>query len=289
MTANDQSGFPTSEHTPEAEVVVIPNVMTREEFQTRWDEIRKTYGTTKHTAGVRFEQTISELFAESGDRSWTQEQIATEVGYAQSAVSHLMMFGGFIRFISREINQDISALKTPLTLKRFRTVFWNQTKEFSGNDRKRYQKTWELILAAEQDEAAVAASGEPKKRVSRDFGPLREAVGKKFSDGKWHDAEAMANHLDTDEKELADALEMKVRLKEGYPYEVQEKPYGRSKRYRIFKTDRQLSRARILEELAPILDGLLVEGKKNGVTISVPAVARLGHQLKTLMGKWENE
>jgi hypothetical protein len=259
----------------------LPNIMTREEFVGRWTEIQKTYGTTRQTAGARFEQTIGELFNDSAQKSWTQEMIAAEVGMVRQRVAQMLIFGGFIRFATAVANEDLAALKRPLTEFRFRS-FWSQTKDLAGNDRKRYQKTWELILAAEQDEAAGG------RKTPRDFAPQRQALGKKFSDGKWHDASTIANELDIEEELLADiaASANKFRLKD-FPYELEDKPYGRSKRYRIFRTDQHLSRQRVLEELAPIADGLLEQGKKNGVTISVVAVARLAHQLKTLMAKWD--
>jgi hypothetical protein len=259
----------------------LPNIMTREEFVGRWTEIQKTYGTTRQTAGARFEQTIGELFHASTERSWTQEMIAAEVGLSTRRVYQLLTFGAFLSFCTAVQNGHLAAFKQPLTENRFRS-FWTQTKDFAGNDRKRWQKTWELILAAEQDEAAGG------RKTPRDFAPQRQALGKKFSDGKWHDASTIANELDIDEELLAAiaASANKFRLKD-FPYELEDKPYGRSKRYRIFRTDQQLSRQRVLEELAPIADGLLEQGKKNGVTISVVAVARLAHQLKTLMAKWD--
>ena len=259
----------------------LPNIMTREEFVGRWTEIQKTYGTTRQTAGARFEQTIGELFSTAANRAWTQEMIAAEVGYKQNTVSRLLAFGGFLAFIPTGINGNIASLKQPLTENRFRS-FWTQTKDLAGNDRKRFQKTWELILAVEQDETAST------RAKPRDFAPIRQALGKKFSDGKWHDASTIANDLDIEEDLLAEIATSanKFRLKD-FPYDLEDKPYGRSKRYRIFRTDQQLSRQRVLEELAPIADGLLEQGKKNGVTISVVAVARLAHQLKTLMAKWD--
>jgi DNA-directed RNA polymerase specialized sigma subunit len=261
----------------------LPNIMTREEFVGRWTEIQKTYGTSRQTAGARFEQTIGELFNETASRSWTQEMIAAEVGMSGAHVSRMLTFGAFISFLPQGNSEDLAVLKQPLHEKRFRS-FWSQTKDLAGNDRKRYQKTWELILAAEQDEAAGG------RKTPRDFSPVRQALGKKFSDGKWHDASKIAGELDVDEELLAEVATSanKFRLKD-FPYELEDKPYGRSKRYRIFRTDRQLSRQRILEELAPIAEGLQEQGKKNGVTISVVAVARLAHQLKTLMAKWEDE
>src|SRR5262245_61561915 len=80
------------------------------------------------------------------------------------------------------------------------------------------------------------------RKPPRDFKPLRNALGKKFSDGKWHAAETIADHLDTDIETVADMIggARKFRLG-GFPYEVEQKPVGRSVKYRLFKQDRQLS------------------------------------------------
>jgi len=48
----------------------------------------------------------------------------------------MLIFGGFIRFTTAVVNEDIASLKQPLTERRFRS-FWTQTKDFAGNDRKR--------------------------------------------------------------------------------------------------------------------------------------------------------
>jgi hypothetical protein len=169
-----------------------------------------------------------------------------------------------------------------LTERRF-NKFWVTTKELKGNDRQRFRATWQAILASEQDEAAKGNGRKPP----RDFGPLRQQLGKKFSDGKWHAAEAIADRLDTDIETVADMIggARKFRLGE-FPYEVEQKPVGRSVKYRLFKQDRQLSLQKVQEELAPIIEGLIAESKKTVVTQSPGTVARLAHQLKKLLEKW---
>lgn len=259
--------------------VALRNAMTREEFTTRWSELLRTYGPTRQTAGAKAEQHMGELFARSG---WTQEDIAAEVGMNRSRISHLLTFGRFLDFVTQGNNSDLASLKRPLHEKRFRS-FWTTTKEFKGSDRQRFRATWEAILGAEQDEAAAGNGRKPP----RDFKPLRAELGKKFSDGKWHAAEVIAERLDTDLDTVADMIggAKKFRLGE-FPYEVEQKPVGRSVKYRLFRQDRQLSLQKVQEELAPIVEGLIAEGKKTPVTVSPGTVARLANQLKKLLDKW---
>jgi hypothetical protein len=255
----------------------LRNVMSREEFATRWAEHLKTYGPTKQTAGAKAEQHMGDLFARSG---LTQAEIAEIVGLGQQYVSRMLAFGAFLNFTPAGVNADLTSLKRPLTEYRFRQ-FWVAAKEHAGNDRQRFRATWQLLLASEQDEAAGG------RKPPRDFKPLRNELGKKFSDGKWHAVETIAERLDTDVDTVADMIggARKFRLGE-FPYEIEQKPVGRSVKYRLFKQDKQLSLQKVQEELAPIIEGLIAESKKTVVTHSPGTVARLAHQLKKLLEKW---
>lgn len=285
MTATDHIAFPPEVHVFTADAPStagraasnIPNVMTRDEFSARWQEHLITYGPTRQTAGAKAEQHLADLFGKSG---WTQDEIAAVVGFSRVHVSHLLAFGSFLANVTTVTSADLGSLKRPLTERRFRD-FWTQAKEHAGNDRRRFRATWELILAAEQDEAAGG------RKTPRDFKPLRDQLGKQFSDGKWHDAKVIADRLDTDIETVADMIggARKFRLGE-FPYEVESKPVGTSIKYRLFRQDRQISLQRVEEELEPIIEGLMIEGKKNPVTASPGTVARLAHQLKKLVEKW---
>jgi transcriptional regulator with XRE-family HTH domain len=250
------------------------NSMTADEFRARWAEIKNTYGTSRQTAGARFEQVTSEFLSASG---WTQEEIAEEVGYTRQRVAQLLTFGQFLANATAVANANLATLKRPLTEFRFRS-FWVQTKDMAGNDRRRYQATWQLILADEQDQAA--------KSTRRDLAPLREGVLKHFCDGKGHSLDAILNKLDTDQESFEGMLKGAGKQPH-FPFDFEKKAYGPSFKYKFFKKDRQLSLHKALEELTPILQGLQAEAAKSMVTISVPTVARLARQLELVIKAWD--
>lgn len=262
--------------------MTLPNTMSREEFSAAWQEHLKTYGPNKQTAGAKSEQHMSDLFARSG---WTQDQIAGVVGMSFQHVSRMLNFGAFLVNSPAGESSNLALLKRPLTENRFRS-FWKQTGAHKGNDRQRFRATWQLILAADQDEAAGGG-----RKPARDHEPIRTALGQRFSDGKWHAVEVMADRLGESAKDIHDAIAgaKKFNLKhkgEGYPFEIESKPVGTSVKYRMFKLDRQISLHKVEEELAPIIEGLMIEGKKSPVATSPGTVASLAIQIRKLLEKW---
>jgi hypothetical protein len=56
--------------------------------------------------------------------------------------------------------------------------------------------------------------------------------------------------------------------------------------YRIFKQDKTVSVDELTEKLAPIIDGLIAEGKKNMATMVPATVAMFAAKLKRLLDEW---
>lgn len=269
---------PAEEHTAE---VILLNRMRKDEFDRRWQDICRTYGTSKRTAAARYEQVMGGLFDETG---WTQEEIAEEAKLNQSTVARLLTFGAFLAFLTTMpggINAGYTTLRIPLTEFRFRG-FWTTTKEFSGNERRRYVETWKLIVADDQNQAAGG------RKRPRDFAALRVDLGKAFGDNRWHPEERMCDRLEADAKTLADAIESgnKFRLKD-FPFQVEQKQVGPQRHYRLLKLDRTLSLHKVLEELTPIKAVLDQQARQSSVKVSMMAIARVAQRLTMLMQKWE--
>jgi hypothetical protein len=107
-------------------------------------------------------------------------------------------------------------------------------------------------------------------------------IVEKFGDGKWHSLPVIAKHLNAPESEVEASLG--GMLKHGWgDAKTEIKKVGTVKHYRFFKNERMISSTELTEKLAPILEGLKKEGRKNQVTMSVMTVAVLASQLDKLL------
>lgn len=252
----------------------LANRMSDDEFEREREELRERYGDNRTEAGNRYEQELAKLFWRSG---WTQEELAAKEGKSRPYIAQKLIFGRFLGFVA----SATSAENLPKNLSEgYFRKFWSQTDK-DDNERQRFTAVWDAIVASQEE-----AAGNSRK-PPRDFKPLRQKLGKKFADGKWHSVEAIADHLDTTVETITDMIggAKKFRLGE-FPYEIDQKPVGRSVKYRLFKTDRQVSLARLNEEFAPVIEALIAEGKKTPVTCSPGTVARLANQLMKLLKQW---
>jgi hypothetical protein len=231
----------------------------------------------KAAAGIRWEQALAGLFHRSG---WTQEKLAKKEGKGQQYVSRLLVFGRFLAVLGN------TPIGVNLAEGRFRG-FWDRTAHLD-HERLRFaevRKMIEIDAAAEADEKADEADEADGPRASPRGYP--KAIVEKFADGKWHSLPVIAKHLDASDKEAKAALAHMVKAKRGQgDARTETKRVGTVEHYRLFRNTRLISSAELIEKLAPIVEKLEKEGRKNQVTMSVMTVAVLATQLRKLLTEW---
>lgn len=250
-----------------------PNHMTAAEYEAERAKLRETYGDNRQEAGARFEQELARLFYRSG---WTQEELAaresTLLGKKvdRSYIARRLLFGRFLDFVPSGHN-----LPTALTERRFRD-YWERTDKDEGNERIRFGEVVKLL-----DQSGPHSP--PKKPVGK---KLRDA----FADGKWHRLDELAKHLDTDESHVLSAI--KTAELHGH-VRADKKRVGKDSAgsgpttaFRMFRTNRTVSFEELTTKLAPIVEGLEAEGRKNMATMSPATVATLAGRLKQLIDDW---
>jgi hypothetical protein len=119
--------------------------------------------------------------------------------------------------------------------------------------------------------------------------PRRPKIGstirKHFADGKWHAIETIATKIEADRDHVATTLRG-ISKNQTYSCNAEKKKVGTRVEYRIFKLDKTISSHELIEKLAPIIEGLKEQGRKNMVTMSPQTVAVLAHQLQKLLDEW---
>jgi hypothetical protein len=117
----------------------------------------------------------------------------------------------------------------------------------------------------------------------------RPTIGKvlkeQFADGKWHRLSNIARKIDCDEHRVRRALNRMCKNR-SHGCKVEKKKVGQDFEYRIFRLNKVVSSSELTEKLAPIIEGLRAEGKKNMVTMSPQTVAVLAHRLQKLLDEW---
>jgi hypothetical protein len=250
-------------------LTVIANRMSDADFERARAELHQRYGDNRTEAGNRYEQELARLFHRSG---WTQEELAAKEGKSQFWISTRLTFGRFLNFIAKDISAD--SLPKNLSEGRFRE-FWKQTNK-GGNDYQRFTAVWDAMVSNTEVR-------QPKRQLKQ----VRERIAEKFADGKWHGLDRIFDHLDDIEDETIEAALARMTWEKNYAgIETEKKPVGKSFSYRFFKTDKNVSYHRLTEELVPIIDALITEGKKSAVTCSPGTIARLANQLKKLVAQW---
>jgi hypothetical protein len=138
-----------------------------------------------------------------------------------------------------------------------------------------------IQLLTHEASADTAARSEPTA--------LRESLLARWADGKWHRLDDIAHQLKADESRIARAIDEARRDRR---IRVDTKRVGTdggkspTTCYRMFKPENPISASEIAVKLAPIVDGLIAEGKKNMATMSPATVATLAGQLTRLMDDW---
>jgi hypothetical protein len=250
-------------------VTLLHNRMTEAEYEQERQRLRDTYGDSSVEAAAKRDQAMALLFARS---NWTQEELAAKEGKSQGYIARRLRFGQFLTFMPTGINAE--SLPTNLTEGRFRG-FWEQTDK-ADNDRKRYSDVAAAITAASQ-----CLPGMPKGTKS--LGPELLA---EFGDGKWHDVQTIIDHFPEDDpKRVTDLLES-IRIRGVFGAKAEVRKFGRSFQHRVYPADKKISVSEVKMKLAPLIQGLKEEGKKNMATMSPGTVARLAALIQRQIDEW---
>jgi hypothetical protein len=239
--------------------------MTADAYEHERAALRAAYGESSREAAALRDQALAKLFYRS---SWTQEELAKVEGKSQSWIERRLRFGRFLDFTPIGVNAE--NLPKNLSEGRFRS-YWERTDKSETNERIRFKQVRDLI-----EQSSLYPPPRPK---------ICEAIVKGFGDGKWHGLATIAKRVDATEEHVKDTLfTMGRRGAAGATCE--RKQVGTSWSYRIFRKEKPVSSVELAEKLGPIIEGLIVEGKKTVATVSPGTVAKLAALLKRHLEEW---
>src|SRR6516165_1918969 len=109
---------------------------------------------------------------------------------------------------------------------------------------------------------------------------IGRALIERFGDGEWHSLDEMTKQTKgaVDANHVADVLRI-MKQYNSFGATSERKRVGTSWHYRIFKPAKMVSLEELTRKLAPILEGLKIEGRKNMATMVPAVVAKLAAQL----------
>jgi len=246
------------------------NRMSDADYEHERQRVRDTYGDSSAEAAAKRDQAMALLFARS---NWTQEELAAKEGKSRQWMVCRLRFGQFLTFATTVASAE--KLPTNLSERRFRG-FWEQTNK-ADNDRKRYLEVIGAITAGTGKLIGMPAGTDLK---------LGRKVVEAFGDGKWHDAEAIADHFPDETIERIDGVLDRMKRLGTFGVKAEERKHGRAMQYRIYHADKTVNVAELKSKLAPLIQGLKEEGKKNMATMSPGTVARLAALLERLIDEW---
>jgi hypothetical protein len=151
--------------------------------------------------------------------------------------------------------------------------YWAQTDKSETNERIRFREVTRLI---EADNVLLRRPARPK--IGKD-------IKEHFADGKWHRPETIATHLDAELEHVVDTLDA-MHLRETFGVKTDKKKVGTHFEYRIFPLERTISSVELITKLAPIIQDLKAEGRKNMATMSPVTVGHLAGMLQKLLDAW---
>lgn len=239
--------------------------MSVQDYDFQRAQLRELHGDHSPESVASRDQGMALLFCRT---NWGQVELAEKEGKSQPWVNYRLRFGRFLSFITTVIKPDL--LPRDLSEWRFRS-YWERTDKLETNERIRFTAIHRLM-----QEGAVTAPRRPL---------LGEPIKKHFADGKWHRLETIASKLGT-EVEHAQATLKSMEWHKTYGCKAETKRVGTRTEWRIFKLDKTVGSVELAEKLAPIIEGLKAEGKKNMATMCPPAVASLAVQLERLLAEW---
>jgi transcriptional regulator with XRE-family HTH domain len=247
----------------DAEVIDFSSAgrMSEAEYERERQRLRELYGDSSVEAAAKRDQAMALLFIRSG---WTQEKLAAKEHIAPQTIAQRLRFGRFLNFSATA--ENLGNPPNNLTERRFRD-YWSRTDKTESNERIRFRAVHALIA----EDLAVVKQRRPK--IGKDLVAA-------FGDGKWHSPEKMAAKLGVDVDLVETTLVTMRALRGTYGARSERKQYGKGFHYRIFKADKTVSSSELIEKLSPIIEGLLVEGKKNAATAAPRAVFILAANLQ---------
>lgn len=255
--------------------------MSATEYERQRKEIDATYPKGGKGQKVNINALRDQALAQLAHRSgWTQEQLAEVEGCDVRTVRRRLLLGRFITFVQTGPSGSASE-KSPdlwlhdITERKFRG-FWEQTEK--QDERMRFRAVAALIRDHTRIVSTVPTGARPTNVVS------------KYADGKWRTIEVMAKGLGIDpetqtevfaafRKSLKDA-----RARQNGNTRWESRKYGTTMQYRILKGGgRKIDSSHLQSEIAPILQELKAEGKKNMATACPPNVLHLAIRLERLI------
>lgn len=115
---------------------------------------------------------------------------------------------------------------------------------------------------------------------------LGKDILNEFADGKWHRIETIAARVDRPVEEVLKHIQKRNWAGGSSRAKAEIKKVGRGHQVQIFRRDKTVSTAELTEKLRPIIDGLMVEGRKGQIRVSTGQILSLGSQLRQLLDEW---
>ena len=240
-------------------VTFKPLRMSETDYLRERERIRETYGENRTEAGNLAEQALAKLFIDSG---WSQDELAIREGKTQQWVAYRIRFGRFLVYAAK------TTTVVSLSERAFRH-YWDQT---DGSDLRRFQQ---VLAALEGDRTA------PVKNRNALMDQIRDL----YSNGKWHNTDAIANRIgrerDEVERTLAGAASRGHRR-----YRIERRRRGRDFQYCIYPMEKVVSTVELTEKLAPLITQLKAEGRKNMATIAIAKIADIAAEMQMMLDEW---
>jgi hypothetical protein len=149
--------------------------------------------------------------------------------------------------------------------------YWKNSE--GADERRRFRHIAEMIEA------------ETQKVVVPNATALMIAIRERYSDGKWHPAETIARHVKKPLEHVSQLLAEKTKS-HFKTYKVEARGTGANEQYRIIPTEKRIGSFELEQKLAPLIDELKAEGRKNPATIAITRIAKIAAEMQQLVTEW---